>query len=1179
MKTTLRLVRRCLGEGGSPRPQNLPNTRQSPIPSAVAPTKEDRHSGITRMTTTTRRWSSISLTCVVLLGTMFSLAGRIIAAPSSANYGFVTNATSSLATDLNSNAVDMTTGTTLIQTSSGDELTSAALNIGFDFYLMGNRYSQFNVTTNGLVSLSSTGTTASGSTYVASGGTTTTPIISAFAADLGTGTAGKTHYKVVGAAPNRTLVIEFNNMTLLWTSSFTNDGTYQVRLYESTGIVEFVYGTMSITSTASASDTTVGIGFSTNTTTNNLAYVISSTNTVSYTASFTDNTIYPTGPITNLNSASNGSRRTYRFTPPTPTAPTSLNFTTVTPSSMSLNWTDSADEQIYAIYRSTDGTNFSFTGTAAQNATTFPATGLLPSTTYFWRVFAVSEGALSTTALAGSQATAAPGNISSTGAGGLWSATGTWVGGVVPTSTDNVTIVDGATVTIDPTSAAAFSLTVGQGTSGILQYDQVAVRTLTVTSDVTVAAGGTIKSSATGSTGTVTTNSLSIGGNLTNNGTLNFSTTAGAGGVVANAAGAQITFTGSADANFNLGAASTTNLRQTTGVTLNKGTSSVPVLTFTPGGTFTVQNANTTGFLSISNGTFKISGSGTFSNPVFNAVAYSIPATGGFWLNNANYTVVGLNGSPTMSGLLRLTAGIFNIGTVAGNVMGGATTSSFIIEGATMNIASRLLVTSASASFTMSSGTVNVTTVGNATTSAQGFGFTGASTFTMSGGTINLVQASTGATPLDYSVLSTANITGGTLNIGTAATATNFNFRIQGQVPALVVDNTTNNKTATLVGTTNVFGNMTVNTGASLNFNATTGFTMQFVGTSITNNGSIVGTAASTRLDFVGAGAQSYSGTGTWGTAAVPFVGIGVGISNTSNVTLNAPIVTTRVNLFAGSFINSNQITLGSGAALGVFVQRGGGGVASGSFDVAPIFNLGTGTYQVTYTTATTPVTTSVEIPPTRALTFLTINNANGVTVAGGNLTVGAATTGTLTLTLGTLNTSSGNLVTIGSTATAAISGGSATSYVNGPLARTLPLSLVSGSTYTFPVGKSAFNFRWHGYSPGRSLRRKRRRHRWQRNRYSLYQPLLANIGHRGRGQLYQHHGASDGLAGGQSHRAICDSDRHLQLRRRHRCWVNHSIKRYHFPRILRDRHSEPEYRYLHRRQWRELRLPHPGCS
>src|SRR4029079_10617585 len=42
-------------------------------------------------------------------------------------------------------------------------------------------------------------------------------------------------------------------------------------------------------------------------------------------------------------------------------------------------------------------------------------------------------------------------------------------------------------------------------------------------------------------------------------------------------------------------------------------------------------------------------------------------------------------------------------------------------------------------------------------------------------------------------------------------------------------------------------------------------------------------------------------------------------------------------------------------------------------------------------------------------------------------------------------------------TTTGAVSGGSAASYVNGPLTRTLPASLVSGSTYTFPVGKGSF--------------------------------------------------------------------------------------------------------------------------
>src|SRR5207248_10688700 len=124
--------------------------------------------------------------------------------------------------------------------------------------------------------------------------------------------------------------------------------------------------------------------------------------------------------------------------------------------------------------------------------------------------------------------------------------------------------------------SSANSLTVGQGVSGVLTYGAVAA-TLTVGGNVTVNTGGSILAP---SAGAITTNGLSIGGSLSNGGTLALSGNA-------NTTGVQITFTSAANATWT--GNGSTDLRQTTGVTLNKGaTSTGATLNFTPGtGTFT----------------------------------------------------------------------------------------------------------------------------------------------------------------------------------------------------------------------------------------------------------------------------------------------------------------------------------------------------------------------------------------------------------------------------------------------------------------------------------------------------------------------------------------------------------------------------------------------------------------
>jgi hypothetical protein len=81
----------------------------------------------------------------------------------------------------------------------------------------------------------------------------------------------------------------------------------------------------------------------------------------------------------------------------------------------------------------------------------------------------------------------------------------------------------------------------------------------------------------------------------------------------------------------------------------------------------------------------------------------------------------------------------------------------------------------------------------------------------------------------------------------------------------------------------------------------------------------------------------------------------------------------------------------------------------------------------------------------------IAVNNISGL-VLSKPIIIGSS--GVLTLTNGTITTDLVNTLTVNNTSSSAISGGSNTSYINGPISRALPSNYSTTSSYLFPVGK-----------------------------------------------------------------------------------------------------------------------------
>jgi hypothetical protein len=316
---------------------------------------------------------------------LLSLISNFIFSQSVTNYNF--SASSGSYTPLSG-------ATTAIRSSgNNDEGAYNGIPIGFTFVYMGIPCSTVSLSTNGWMTF---GQNLNSTTYInnlsAAG---TRPLVAPLWDDLDMA-SGNVQYKTEGTEPNRIFTIQAYNVEWNYQAS-GGVISYQIKLYESSGVVQFVYNQQSV----SVNNGSASIGITGDLT--GPGYFLS---------------LDGTGPSPNVSSTVEtsslntkpASGQTYTFTPPasTPANPTSLSFSNIDAFAMTLNWVDNASsESAYLVYISTDNINFLLKEKLPANTNSYRARGLNMLTTYHWKIYAVNEGRISGV-LNGSQATTSP---------------------------------------------------------------------------------------------------------------------------------------------------------------------------------------------------------------------------------------------------------------------------------------------------------------------------------------------------------------------------------------------------------------------------------------------------------------------------------------------------------------------------------------------------------------------------------------------------------------------------------------------------------------------------------------------------------------------------------------------------------------------------------------------------
>jgi hypothetical protein len=252
-------------------------------------------------------------------------------------------------------------------------------------------------------------------------------------------------------------------------------------------------------------------------------------------------------------------------------------------------------------------------------------------------------------------------------------------------------------------------------------------------------------------------------------------------------------------------------------------------------------------------------------------------------------------------------------------------------------------------------------------------------------------------------------------------------------IDAIVVPSTVNQP---VIATNQTVKNLVISAGATLTINA--GVTVSICG-DYTNNGTL-NAASTATIQFINPSAvQTINGSLT-------------GINRFPNLVINkagGSVVLNQDIDIAGSFTTSNATSIFN--TNGKYIKLAGN--FSNNNGNSTFSNVGAGTLEFNGTAAQTFTNTSNTITLNNVLMNHT---GSGVTLSGANSTVYIGSSGTLTLTLGKIITGATLEVNDLNNASASVTPGNTSSYVEGRLRRAIGITAVA---YDFPVGNAAMGY------------------------------------------------------------------------------------------------------------------------